>query len=478
MHGNPLPRWGLQGFDWPAVLLALSACFGVDSKSRADDRVELGRLLFEHNWIENDPLSPYGDGVGPVHNADSCVACHNLGGSGGAGAAEHNVDLLTLAPGKREASTSQKLTALQTRAGRVHPAFSPGRNAVATIVLHHFGTDPEYERWRLGILGFKLPQDLRSERAAAVRRDAAEKLAGEPPVANLPRKAGVSFQLSHRNTPSLFGSGLIDSIADETLLDMAKTQAERSRDTAGRVARTADGSIGRFGWRGRVGTLREFVLSACAMELGLENPAHRQARSPLDPKALTLEGDDLTTAQCDSLVAYVASLPAPLKLKPDSRQQAERVGRGEKLFESCGCLACHVRDVGEVRGIYGDLLLHDLGSALADPVPALSEQEKGTELQPSGGSAYGGGRVESLADVSPQHREWKTPPLWGVRDSAPYLHDGRARTLVEAIRAHGGQAEASANKFRGLDYLSRSYVLDFLNSLGQPAEEPADVAGS
>jgi len=274
----------------------------------------------------------------------------------------------------------------------------------------------------------------------------------------------------------LFGAGLIDSIADKKLLELAKAQTKLSPRTAGRVARTADGNIGRFGWRGQVGTLHEFVVSACAMELGLENPSRRQARNPLDPKA-SLAGDDLTAAQCDALVAYVAALPAPPPLEPESLQQADRVGHGEALFASCGCVACHVRDVGPVKGIYSDLLLHDLGVALADPVPALNETGKGGELPPSGGSAYGGGRIsESLAEASPERREWKTPPLWGIRDSAPYLHDGRARTLTEAILAHAGQAETSANKFRGLDYLSRSHLLDFLNSLGQPSEEPADVA--
>jgi CxxC motif-containing protein (DUF1111 family) len=83
----------------------------------------------------------------------------------------------------------------------------------------------------------------------------------------------------------------------------------------------------------------------------------------------------------------------------------------------------------------------------------------------------------SLADKSLQPEEWKTPPLWGLRDSAPYLHDGRARTLVEAINAHGGQAEASVNRFKSLEYLSRSHLLDFLNSLGNPPEKRANLAG-
>src|SRR6516225_6894753 len=168
---KPTHRW------WPAVLLALMAAIASTSQAVADDQVELGRMLFEHKWAASDALSPFGDGLGPVHNADSCVACHHLGGSGGAGGVEHNVDLLSLVPAKG-GSNRQSLAAIRSRAGKVHPDFAPGRNAT-TIVLHRFGTEPRYERWRLGALGFKMPEDLQSERAAAVRRTAAEKLADE-----------------------------------------------------------------------------------------------------------------------------------------------------------------------------------------------------------------------------------------------------------------------------------------------------------
>jgi CxxC motif-containing protein (DUF1111 family) len=313
-----------------------------------------------------------------------------------------------------------------------------------------------------------------------VRRHAAEKLSTEPPVADLSRNGGPPFRLSHRNTPALFGAGLINSISDKTLLDLAKQQAEHSPEIAGRVARTPDGSVGRFGWRGQIATLGEFVVSACAMELGLENDGHPQARNPLDPKTSSLDGHDLTREQCDALVAYVAALPAPARREPGSRKEAEHVSCGEKLFESCGCIACHIPNVGKVNGMYSDLLLHDLGSMLEDPVPAFPEQVKHVQIVRGSGGAYSGDRtIETIAELpAPLRREWKTPPLWGLRDSAPYLHDGRARTLTEAITAHGGQAEASVNKFRGLDYLSRTYLQDFLNSLGAPPEETVSAADS
>ena len=81
-----------------------------------------------------------------------------------------------------------------------------------------------------------------------------------------------------------------------------------------------------------------------------------------------------------------------------------------------------------------------------------------------------------FADRPPRlRREWKTPPLWGVRDFAPYLHDGRAKTLVQAIAAHGGEAEKSAKKFAGLDFVQRSHLVMFLNSLAGPPSQSTAV---
>jgi CxxC motif-containing protein (DUF1111 family) len=180
----------------------------------------------------------------------------------------------------------------------------------------------------------------------------------------------------------------------------------------------------------------------------------------------------LTREQCDALVAFVAELPAPRQLQAADQQQANSLAHGEKLFESTGCAPCHVRDLGSAQGIYSDLLLHDMGPALEDPLPSFPEHTIVQRTVVTRNSAYGGVRaMEILVDVPPEtlasfRREWRTPPLWGVRDSAPYLHDGRARTLTDAIAAHGGQAESSVKRFKALDFLERSHLLDYINSLG------------
>jgi len=450
----------------PSIILVLMASTaGFTQAADPESAVRLGRRLFEHKWVVDDPLSPSGDGLGPMHNADSCVACHSLGGVGGAGSNGHNVELLSIAPpaGPRSRRTT---TALASKAVSVHPAFS---GSVSTVLLHHFSTDSSYERWRLLVLGFKPPADLHSSRSAQAMRAIERKRADFTAVADLPQRGGVPLRLSQRNTTALFGAGLIDSIPGEALLELAKKQPKRFPGIAGRVGRTSNGSMGRFGWRGQVATLNDFVLTACAMELGLQNAQHPQAIDPLD-RTKKPGGDDLSKEQCDALVAFVASLPAPRQLEPASQSEANGIKHGEQLFETVGCNACHVRDIGRVTGIYSDLLLHDMGAKLEDPLPAVPERVQISSVSFSGSTGYGGGSLRDTFDEVPTgiRREWKTPPLWGVRDSAPYLHDGRAATLQDAIFAHGGEGEASARQYHGLDLVSRSHVLAFLNTLAAP----------
>src|SRR5262249_32439695 len=154
----------------------------------------------------------------------------------------------------------------------------------------------------------------------------------------------------------------------------------------------------------------------------------------------------------DSLVAYVRELPAPVAAAPSHSRAGEA---GRSLFESIGCSACHTPRLGDIDGIYSDLLLHDMGPDLG-----------------SLGDYYGD------ASGSPSGSEWRTPPLWGFRDSAPYLHDGRAPSLEEAVEFHGGQADDSAARFSQLPPTEKSQILRFLDSLtAQPPVAGEDEAG-
>ena len=140
--------------------------------------------------------------------------------------------------------------------------------------------------------------------------------------------------------------------------------------------------------------------------------------------------------ECDALTAYVRSLPAPVARAPADAKDEAATRAGEATFRSIGCADCHLPKLGDVEGIYSDLLLHDMGPRLGDS-GVYGVFERGAE----------GGRSPRLAEGPPGRdapatpQEWRTPPLWGLRDSGPYLHDGRAETIDQAITLHGGQAQ-------------------------------------
>src|SRR5262249_25134030 len=144
----------------------------------------------------------------------------------------------------------------------------------------------------------------------------------------------------------------------DAAIERAVTAPRRQGTPTGRVSRLKDGRIGRFGWKAQMATLEEFVLTACSVELGLEVPGHSQAGDPLG-YAWKVKGLDMSQGECGALVAFVRSLPAPVERTPSN-------ALGKKLFMTIGCADCHVPKLGDVEGIYSDLLLHDLGDGLQD----------------------------------------------------------------------------------------------------------------
>lgn len=217
-------------------------------------------------------------------------------------------------------------------------------------------------------------------------------------VVPLPRHGGpdtpADLLLELRSTPALFGAGLVDAIPEDALLAAAPS---------GRLPRTSDGRIGRFGWDGRFATLRDAVASACASDLGL------------------VPGTDVDADVLDALVAWIAALPPPDVIPVPGAE------RGRAVFDRIGCAGCHLPRVGGVDGLYSDLAFHDLG----------------------------GGAV-------------RTPPLWGVRDSAPYLHDASAETLEAAVMAHDGEAVVASVASAALPPDEAAALGAFLRSLVAP----------
>jgi len=503
-------------FAWMTLCVAALQSIGglarADSKSEKPDSVAVGYEIFNREWMPNDPRSHGGDGLGPVYNDSSCVACHNSGGSGGAGPVSKNIDILNASrlpgnvpqpPTRSDGKPSSPVSANPLI--DLHAGFRTSR----TVVLHKFGIDPNYDAWRSQALSAAPMRGVTGDPAVITiapqgisprgdvmfnpsnTRQGQGQRAGEPATDRAterinqlqsvvfasialnrqPLLAAGGFQVgrSQRNPTPLFGIGLIDSIPDEAIVAMEKRQGEESPATRGRVSRLKDGRIGRLGWKGQIGNVEDFVLNACAIEVGLEVPGHHQAMTPQAPKYRT-DGLDLTSEECSALVAYVRSLPQPVKRQPSADAEAKHLDSGRASFAAVGCANCHMPKVGNVQGIYSDLLLHDMGQEMGDEGSYGEDTSDDDEpLVPR--------IVPNLAgngQASPQLRgatrqEWKTPPLWGFRDSGPYLHDGRAQNLEEAVAMHGGQGAAAAHRYFQLTPRERQQVEAFLKSLVAPS---------
>jgi CxxC motif-containing protein (DUF1111 family) len=377
-----------------------------------------GEKLFAHEWQPNDPLSAAGDGLGPVFNAKSCAACHFQGGIGGAGGLQHNVAAFEVLPTLD------------------HPAPTGG-------VIHAFAAQTSWQ------------ESFDTVRQAFPIIPKGLTLTA---ICTQPLIKDYDPVIQHSiNTPTLFGAGKIDQISGLAIRGkhIQRLASEIERDFAfdfkrggvGRVRVLPDGRIGKFGWKAQFATLEEFVANACAVEVGLSTPSRKQHKPQAHREDLEAK-PDLSQRQFTQLVAYVAKLPEPQLLLPKDPTEQSVVLRGRELFTKVECAACHTPDLGGAKGVYSDFCLHDL----SDP------NSSGYDLKPQ----------VPVPDDYPKASEWKTPPLWGVAQTAPYMHDGGALTLLAAIQAHAGQARHVRDKFLALQEADRVAVLKFLESLSMP----------
>jgi CxxC motif-containing protein (DUF1111 family) len=385
--------------------------------------VAAGRELFEREWMPNDPEA-HGDGLGPVFNAKSCAACHFQGGLGGGGGNEHNAVGFEVLP-------------------------RPGNHTFVTGTVHNFSTDKESRE-----------TDARLHKLFPMVPGRTFKT-GTPDcqvTVTIPDFDPVRVQAVQAT--SLFGAGWIDLISDRAIHRNARNRGVKTAvrelalhfdDIPVGKARGVSGGVGKFGWRGQFHTLAEFVSAACANELGLGTPDDPQP-APFTNPART-GAPDLTAAQVRQLVAFVKTLPRPVEV-----EGGPAAAHGKELFRTIGCAACHVPDMGGVKGVYSDFLLY----VMDDPTPA------------GGTDGYGPAppqlQLPPRPDTGAEPSEWKTPPLWGVADSAPYWHDGSAATLKAAILRHRGNGKSVTQRFQGLAPADQEAVLAFLGTLKAPPD--------
>ena len=399
----------LAGLLFPPVLAQTGTDPGTGSIPRPftghDLDFEAGKALFQKNWVGAPASTGASDGLGPLYNARSCEACH-----GGAGRGR---PFDPSRPGAAGAALVFQLAAPHERYGaQLQPLSLPGLAGEAAITLHY----EEVER--------RFP-DGETVLLRRPRYQAAD-AAGQ----------ALNLSLSARLAPPLYGVGLLDAVSAQAIAARADPLDADGDGVSGRAA-------GRFGWRAAEASLEAQTARALALDLGIGNPlypdpygdctaAQASCRSFAAGGSAAHEGLEAAPVVLDTLLHYLRRLPAPAPSGAEAR--------GEALFAEAGCPACHRPSLplpgGEIRP-YSDLLLHDMGPELADR------------------DAQGG-----ILDA-----EWRSAPLWGAGRGGPYLHDGRARSLTEAVLWHGGEAEAARDRFMSMRSADRSALIDFVSGL-------------
>lgn len=409
------------------VLLASSA-----GSLSADDSglIERGRAVFHATWVPPGTAKEFA-GLGPVFNTDSCVSCHVGNGRGAPPRADNpsNTSLVVKFAAQDSGAGADTIRRYGNRLNYQAVPGVPVEGALTVSFVPVDGAFADGKRYVLQRPSYSF-----------------DRLSNGP----VDKDALVAVRMA----PAIAGLGLLEKVPDDWIKARADANAKSGSAIKGRPNAVWDPinfrmTLGRFGWKADQPNLTRIIAAAFITDMGLTSRLFPQENcGELQPQCRSaaaphpVEVDDKTL---DAVTHYVATL------MPPSPQHAAEGDRGRAVFASSGCSACHVPKVpvtmpdGTTSEIapYTDLLLHDMGEGLTDGV---------TEAAATG-------------------REWRTAPLWGLgqarrlSDRVGYLHDGRARSVVEAILWHGGEAAQARDAFARLDAKARDELLAFLDGL-------------
>lgn len=388
-----------------------------------------GDAAFEAVFVTSPAI--VNPGLGPAFNRAACIHCHPRDGRG-------------RAPDEGAAPQSMLARVSIGNDPVDGPVPAPG---FGTQVQDRavFGTAPE---GRVS-LSYEYSQEVLSDGLVVSLRRPSVHVDAE----DLPEDA----MLSARVAPVVFGTGLLEAISDDTILAREDPHDRDGDGISGRANQVWDPlaqglAVGRFGLKATVPTVLQQVAGAYVEDMGVTNSVFttESTKGQVQDDARP-DDPELADEELETTTFYVQTLGVPARRDVDD----EQVSMGEEHFRNIGCASCHTPavmtgDISEVPILRGqviqpftDLLLHDMGEGLADNRPAFT--------------ASG--------------REWRTTPLWGigltkvVNGHTEFLHDGRARSLTEAILWHGGEAAVSRERFRRLEPDERAALLVFLQSL-------------
>lgn len=422
---------------------------------------QIGAAIFAADWIAAPNVSEGADGLGPLYNATACATCHPVGGSQSGDAGQQ-----AQSDARGESTIIARVVRLVGRGGRSTGDRTYGRQLQDRAVSGVAREGRVTVNWRAErvMLGDGQSIELRRPDIAV------EDLAFGP--------LAVGTRLSVRRPPPLSGLGLIAAIDDADIAAGADPDDRNGDGIAGRVSWTVDPVSGqrvlaRFGWAASAATLAGQTADALNLDMGLSSPLRADAagdctaaqaacRSAPDGRSAAKGGHEVSAEEIALIVAFLEGLAPPLAgaKAQDVEGASGEVDDGARVFAQLGCRACHrpsfvTQDLPDAphlsrktAALYSDLLLHDLGGDLAEGAQERVDQSVPSDL-----------------------RLWRTAPLWGLGarldDIAVgridgLLHDGRARTIEEAILWHGGEGTRAREAYRSLSETERRALVAYL----------------
>lgn len=404
----------------------------VDGLNEHDQHIhEIGDKAFEQTFVSAP--APVNSGLGPVFNNVSCISCHHNDGKG------------TPTAGF---ITSSLLFRISVPGNDVHggPLGVEGYGGQLQDVAV-FGKKSEVN---MNISYADVPVTYPDGSVVTLRKPAYNIL---NPYMGLP----AGYTLSPRLAPPVFGLGLLENIPEATLLSFADENDANGDGISGKANYvynpfTQKTEIGRFGLKANNPSILTQVAGAYNQDIGITSYVFPHESSEGQSQSDGLKDDpELADSILNAVRFYIQTLAVPARRNVTNADTKT----GEQLFMQVSCGKCHIQTVQTGVNVtlpqisnqrihpYTDLLLHDMGAGLADNRP----------------------------DFLATGNEWRTAPLWGIglfqkTNGIPYyLHDGRARTIEEAILWHGGEAQKSKEQFMQLTKVDRDRLIKFINSL-------------
>ncbi|WP_394144191.1 di-heme oxidoreductase family protein [Vibrio atypicus] len=434
--GTSVKKDGANAYSMPAGNLPMS--------KRLDFSV--GNSFFRNPWVQAPASTDARDGLGPLFNTNGCQNCHIKDGRGHPPEAGdlHAVSMLVrlsipaMTPAQKKAFIKDGVIPEPTYGGQ----------------LQDFALQDQMPEGQISITYSDVPVTFKDGTQVTLRK---------PDLKIVDLGYGEMHpdtQFSARVAPIMIGLGLLESIPDETLLEWADEDDANGDGISGKPNKVwdvqrEDFAIGRFGWKAGQPTLMQQNAAAFNGDVGLTSNLFPNENCTTNQTLCSELPNGGKPEVSDKILNFVEFYSQHLAVPVRRNTKDSQVIAGQALFAKAGCESCHKTSVktGEREGLpalsnqlihpYTDLLLHDMGEGLAD------------------------NRPEYLANG----QEWRTAPLWGigytkeVNDHTYFLHDGRARNLMEAVLWHGGEAEKAKQTVLTFNQKERDALIAFLNSL-------------